>query len=314
MRHVRILGLCLVAVLATSAAIAASAMAFPPKNIDSWKYFENCPVSAQAEIEPGRLQKDNLCFFAATEEGENAGSYTVGHITVPLAKRVALQFGTVLNEETGAEIFEPAANGAQSLIPGREPVPGEPIAHISVAEQEELGWSAALKESYKKAQKTHAVQKVFEKIEFAGPAAISRTNLLFQEGTAVHAPVLVRGENKWLTKLGDSCTIGSEAEPIVQELQTGVSKSPLTGEEIHGEVGELEFLHEFQEVIIKHSNLVDNQYAVPGATCTGPFSGEIAAAIDKEFGVPAVAGASKTELKGTLWNATAEAVEHELGI
>ena len=67
-------------------------------------------------------------------------------------------------------------------------------------------------------------------------------------------------------------------------------------------------------VVITKSNLVDNEFAVPGATCTGPFSTEIAAAIDKEFGVPAVAGASKTELKGTLWNATAEAVEAALEI
>ena len=46
--------------------------------------------------------------------------------------------------------------------------------HISPAEQEELGWSTALKESYKQAQKHHAsLAKVYEKIEFAGPLAIS---------------------------------------------------------------------------------------------------------------------------------------------
>ena len=306
MRHVRTLGLCLAAVFVAVAVAASSAAAFPPSNVWSPHYFKNCPVNEVAEIEPGKLQTDNLCFYASTEEGEGAGSYTVGKITVPLAKKVALQFGTATNEETGAETFIPAANGAQSLIPGKEPVPGEPIANISPAEQEELGWSAGLKEAYKKGQRDHTVGKVYEKIEFAGPLAISRANLLNEEGTAVHAPVLVRGENRWLTSIGDSCTIGSEAEPIVQELKTGVSRSPLTGEEIQGSVGELEFNSEFTEVIIRHSNLADNEYAVPGATCTGPFSGEVAAAIDKEFGVPAVAGASKTELKGTLWNSTAE--------
>ena len=87
---------------------------------------------------------------------------------------------------------------------------------------------------YAKAQETTALSKVYEKIEFAGPAAISRTNLLFQEGTAVHAPVMVRGENAWLKQLGDKCTIGSEAEPIVQELTSGKSTSPLTGEVLQG--------------------------------------------------------------------------------
>ena len=283
-------------------------------NLNTFEVFKNCPVHAEAEITPGHFQKDNLCVYARTETGKSAGSYTVGSITVPLAKSVALQFGTALDEETGHETFIPAANGAPSLIPGKEPVPGEPIAHISVAEQEELGWSKALMAKYAEAQATSALKKVYEKIEFAGPAAISRTNLLFQEGTAVHAPVMVRGENAWLKQLGDTCTIGSEAEPIVQELKSGTSTSPLTGEVLHGSVGELNFFDEFQLVIITKSNLVDNEYAVPGATCTGPFSTEIAAAIDKEFGVPAVAGASKTQLKGALENATAEAVEAALKI
>lgn len=312
MRHVRILGVCLAALFAVAAVAASSAMAFPPKNVWSWKYFENCPVNGVAEVEPGVFQTDDLCFFASTEPNE--GSYRVGSITVPLVKPVRLQFGSAVNEETGAETFVPASNGAQSLIPGREPVPGEPISHISSAEQEELGWSTGLKESYRQAQKHRAsLAKAYEKIEYAGPLSIDRSNLLSEEGTAVRAPVMVRAENRWLSNLGDSCTIGSEAEPIVQELTTGTSVSPLTGEELHGAVGELHFNEAFTEVIIDHSNLVDNKYAVPGAVCTGPFSTEVAATIDKEFGVPAVAGASETELKGTLWNSTAEATAQELG-
>ncbi len=274
----------------------------------------NCPVNGLGEVGPGVFERDALCFFATTGHGEGAGSYTVGSITVPFTKPVALQFGSAVNEETGHETFIPAANGAPSLIPGREPVPGEPIAHISLAEQEELGWSKALMAKYAQAQTTTQLSHVFEKIEFAGPAGISRANLLNAEGAAVHAPVMVRGENAWLAHLGDKCTIGSEADPIVQELKSGKSTSPLTGEVIEGTVGELRFNEEFTAVVVKNSNLVDNEFAVPGATCTGPFSTEIAAAIDKEFGVPAVAGASKTELKGTLWNATAEWVAGKLGI
>ena len=159
----------------------------------------------------------------------------MGSITVPFTKPVALQFGSAVNEETGVETFIPAANGAPSLIPGKEPVPGEPIAHISVAEQEELGWSSALMAKYAKAQEAGSVKQVYEKIEFAGPAGISRSNLLSAEGTAVHAPVMVTGENTWLKQLGDKCTIGSKADPIVQELTSGQSKSPLTGEVVEGE-------------------------------------------------------------------------------
>ena len=311
MRHVRRLGGCVVAALAISMAIGASAMAFPPKNIQSPRYFKYCPVNAVAEIEPEVFQTDNLCFYASTEVGEGAGSYTVGGITVPLSKPVALQFGTALNEETGAETFLPATNG-ESLRPGKELVPGEPLSSISPAEQEELEWPQEMKESYAQAVKRHKTRKAYEEIELAGTPAISRTNLLFQEGTAVLAPVKIKAENAWLTELGDTCYIGSEEEPITQHLKTGVSTSPLTGEEIQGSVGELEFAHEFQEVIIRHSNLADNEYAVPGANCTGPNSGIVEATIDKVFGIPAPAGASKTELKGTLWNSTAEWTAKEL--
>ena len=125
-------------------------------NLNNFEVFKNCPVHGEAEISPGVFQKDNLCVYAAIERGKGAGSYTVGSITVPFTKPVALQFGTALNEETGHETFIPAANGAPSLIPGKEPVPGEPIAHISVAEQEELGWSKALMAKYAKAQETGA--------------------------------------------------------------------------------------------------------------------------------------------------------------
>jgi hypothetical protein len=310
-RHVRMIGLCLVAVVAMLAVGATSALAFPPKNELSARYFKNCPTSAEPEVEPGVFKKVSLCFYASTEGGEEGGSYTVGGITVPLSKKVALQFGSAVNEETGEETFAPAANGQPSLVPGKELVPGEPLSSISAAEQEELGWPQEMKESYARAVKFHETRKAYEEIEFAGPAGISRSNLLNEEGTAVLAPVKIKAENAWLSQLGDSCYIGSEEEPIVQHLTTGISTSPLTGEELHGAVGEIVgFFHAFNLVIIKHSNLVDNTYPVPGADCTGPNSGIVEATIDKIFSIPAVAGASKTELKGTLWNSTAEWVEH----
>ena len=125
----------------------------------------------------------------------------------------------------------------------------------------------------------------------------------------MEAPVKIKGENKWLSELGDVCYIGSNEAPIVQHLTSGASTSPLTGNTIHGSAGELAIIKEGNELWLHNSDLVDNTYPVPGATCTGPFSAQIAAAIDREFGIPAVAGASVTELKGTLYNATKEVAE-----
>ncbi len=297
MRHVRMLGLCIVAVFAVAAVAASNALALknPSK---SAKVFFNCPIHSISEVNG---LPNNLCIVGATEQKEG-GQFTVGPITTPIVKQIILQYGLAENEETGEEGYVAPSHGVEAITPTPEPVPGEPIGHISAAEQEELGWPESLKYSYAQAQKKGQVKKVFEAIELAGTPATSRSNLLFQEGTAVEAPVKIKGENKWLSKLGDACYIGSEEEPIVQHLVSGTSTSPLTGEEVHGSVGELEFLKEFTEVILSHTDLVDNTYPVPGASCTGPYSSIIAATIDKEFGIPAVAGASLTEIKGTLYN------------
>jgi hypothetical protein len=301
MRHVRILGISLIAAFAVSAVTAASALAItnPDK---SPLIFKHCPIYGEVNG-----QKTTFCFVAATNQEE--GEYKVGGFTVPLTKQVLLQFGTVLNEETGAETFVPA-EGAPTLPPTAEKVPGTPISRISPKEREEFGWPQELTESYLAAKRRHLTNNVFETIELAGKPVISRSNLLFQEGTAVEAPVKVKAANAWLTQLGTTCYIGSdegtEPGPIVQHLVSGVSKSPSTGQELHGEVGELAFYHEFQEAIISNNKLVDNTYPVPGASCSGPFAAPIAATIDKIFGIPAVAGASFTSLKGALYNATAE--------
>jgi len=299
MRHVRILGLALVAVFAFGAIAASNALALKnPRK--SGQIFKHCPIYGEAEG-----KQTTLCFVAATEEGAEEGAYHVGNFTVHLAKQVLLQFGTSVNEETGQEYFVPA-EGAPTLPPVAERVPGYPISKISPQEQTEMGWPQELKENYENGRKHHETVNVYETLELAGTPAISRSNLLSEEGTAVEVPLKIKATNTWLAKLGDICYVGSEEDPIVQHLVSGLSTSPLTGEELHGAVGELEFLHSFQEVIITHSDLVDNTYPVPAATCSGPFSSYVEAMINKIFGLPAAAGASNTQLKGTLYNATAE--------
>ena len=301
MRHVRMLGLCVVAVFALAAVTASSALGF--KNPDfSAKIFANCPTAGEAD---GFL--DEACTVGATEPKEG-GQFTVGPITVPIVKQIVLQYGLTENEKEEL-LYIPPANGAEAITPTPEKVPGEPIAHITPAEQEELGWPEGLKYSYKLAQKDHAVKTAYETIELAGIPATSVENIIIESGVGVEAPVKIKAENKWLSQLGDACYVGSDSEPIVQHLTSGASESPLTHVTIHGTKGELEIRHEGQEVIESHSNLVDNTYAVPGASCTGPYASVVAATINKEFGLPAAAGASVTEIKGSLYLASREYVE-----
>ncbi len=300
MRHVRILGLCLIAAFALTAVTAASALAAKV----SLKPLVNCPVGGHSEIGVPA----NLCVYGATTPKEG-GQFTVGPITVPLEKSIVLQYGIAAEESAPyGEFYVPPLNGAPAIAPTPEKVPGEPIANITPAEQEELGWSEGLKYSYAHAKRS-ALKTVFENIELAGEPVTDRSNLENREGPAVIAPVKIKGENKWIAQLGDVCYIGSDAEPIVQHLTSGESESPLTGEKIHGAVGHIKAYYEFELIILSENVLVDNTYAVPGAACTGPYSAEIAATIDKEFDIPQPAGASTTILNGTLWNSTTALVE-----
>jgi hypothetical protein len=311
-RHVRMLGLCLVAAFALAAATASSAMAAVKNPSESWKVFRNCPVEGQGEVAPGVFRETLTCVFGATEPGEG-GQFTVGPITVPIAKQIVLQYGATVEENATGEsplVYIAPSHGVEAINPAPERVPGEPIAHITTTEQEELGWPETLMYSYAQAQKHHEVKTAYETIELAGIPATSINNIIHEEGVGVEAPVKIKAENKWISKLGTVCYVGSNEDPIVQHLTSGESTSPLTGETVHGSKGEIHIL-EGPRVVLSDSDLVDNTYAVPGAKCSGAYASVIAATIDKEFDLPQPAGASLTEIKGALYSVSAvHAKEH----
>ena len=260
MRHVRMLGPCLVAVFAFAAIGTTSASAAIKNPTKSRKIFENCNLHGLAEERWPVVD----CTVGATENKEG-GQFTVGPVTVPIVKQIVLQYGLAVNEETGEVPAVAPTHGVEFITPAPEKVPGEPIAHISVAEQEELGWPETLQHSYKLAQKNGSVKKVDETIEAAGLPYTNALNLIEEEHTAVEASVKIKGENKWIAQLGDVCYIGSDAEPIVQHLTTGASTSPLTGETIHGSAGEIEETDNGTELVLAHSDLVRQHLC--GAGC-----------------------------------------------
>jgi hypothetical protein len=314
-RHVRMLMLCIVAAFVVAAAVASSALAGEITNpTTKTSIFDNCPTEAtEGQLPNGEFRRILEpasewvnCVWSSTEAHGEGGHFKVGNLTVPFSKQVVLQFGDGISVENGEEVelYIPPLHGAPAIAPTPELVPAEPIAHISAAEQTELEWPESLKYSYAQAQKHHLVKKVYETIEIAGIPHTSRNAILEKKGTGVLAPVKVKGENAWISQLGDVCYIGSDAEPIVQHLTDAASTSPLTGETVEGSTGELKIMRGGEEVALTHSVLLDNTYAVPGASCSGPYSQYIQATIDKIFGIPAVAGASITEITGTLYTAT----------
>jgi hypothetical protein len=278
----------LILAAALTVALVAAVPALAKEPTGDFAVFKECPVGNPSV---------NLCIFAQSTGGE----FHVGTTTVPINKTITLQGGSIVNEETGAETFVPAANG-ETLSKTALTVPGG-LLGIMAPE----GWPEWLKNIFNEFI-NNGITGVTATTELVANPGVSRANLLSAEGTALELPVRVKLSN---TFLGNSCYIGSAAHPIIQHLTTGTTSPPPPNVPITGAVGELEFKDEFQLVIIKNNSLVDNAYAAPAAEgCGGIFSFLIDPAVDAKLGLPSAAGHNTTRLNGSLQNATAEAVRN----
>ncbi len=265
-------------------ALAAPAMATPKGD---FAVFAQCPLSNPAV---------NLCFFIQSTGKE----FIIGSKTVPVNQTITLQGGSILNEETGAETFVPAANG-ETLSKTPLTVPGGLLGIKAPT-----WWPKFIQEWFNK-QINEGLTGVTATAELVGNPGISRTNLLFQEGVALSLPVRLHLNN---AILGSSCYLGSKAHPVTFNLTSGTTSPPPPNKPISGTVGELEFKDEFQLVIIKGNRVVDNAFSTPGTEgCGGLFSFFINPIVEEAFGVPSAAGHNTAILEGSLQNATAEAVK-----
>jgi hypothetical protein len=307
-RRVRTLGFSLVALAVLAAVSSASASAEVKEPDWSWAKYRHCPVY--------EMNGEEKCSFSATKAGEG-GHYTVGTITVEITKQIALQGGLGPEEEVNGENIKKLVaptDGTPPIEPTPETVPGEVLGNVTEAEMNEAGWPQSLRESYAKAQRKHLFKegKTTEVIEAAGKDQdiVSTYNLLLEEGPTIVANVQISGRNPWLAELGGSCQIGSEANPIVQHLQSGTSISPLNGEALVGKAGFAETHDRNEQVRTYETKLVDNTYPVPGAEKCGGAENEayLDPIVDKAFGIPAPAGASSTVLEGSLYQATRDSV------
>jgi len=266
-------------------AVAAPAMATPKGD---FAVFAQCPLK-NPEV--------NLCFYIQSTGKE----FVIGTKTVPVNKTITLQGGSILNEETGAETFVPAANG-ETLSKTPLTVPGG-LFGIKAPES----WPTWLQEWFNKLI-NEGFTGVTATAELVGNPGISRTNLLFQTGVALSLPVRLHLNN---AILGSECYLGSKAHPVTFNLTSGTTSPPEPNKAISGAVGELEFKDEFQLVIIKGNRVVDNAFSTPGTEgCGGLLSFFINPLVEKILGVPSAAGHNTAILEGSLQNATAEAVKN----
>lgn len=235
-----------------------------------------------------------LCIDSQVEGGE----VTLGGLSVPTTKTATLQGGITFDEETEAETFVGALNG-ETLSKASQSIPGGLPGLVSPALL-----PRSLKEFFEK-----TIDKGFTAVngtsELARPASsigINTNNLVNEEGVGLSMPVKIHLENPFL---GGECYIGSGSHPITWNLMTGRTKPPPPNMSIKGSIGDLEDRDEGKLIEITGTTVVDNSYAVPGATgCGGAFSSFIDPLIDAKIGLPSAAGRNTailvTAIKETL--------------
>jgi hypothetical protein len=258
--------------------------------------FEQCPSS-----NPGTT----LCLFTQTTGGE----FIAGRKTVPISKTMTLQGGVHVVENKEREIVKDefiAAKNGETLSRTSQPVPGGLAA---VVDPELL--PPALGKTYHELVEEGNTE-VTATIELAVPASsieIDVQNLIEARGIGLALPLKIKLSNAFL---GESCSLGSNAHPIVVPLTTGriemTSLSPLH-KPIRGKPGHAQFKDDYNLVTIKEDSLVSASFAAPRVEgCGGTSSPAVDRAVDAELGLPAKPGHSTAILDGTLKDANAPAV------
>ncbi len=293
MRHVRMLGLCLIAVLMVSAIGAGSALAKDPFNVNTWGQYKYCPYE-----EPQSNITD--CFAGITAGGSNGGFFEYGKVKVKLNKSIYLHSGF---KGSGPEIeVVPAVHGGETLEAPELKVTGG-IGLFSKALQEQQEWPAALTESWKEAKKNKE-NAVNVKIEMAGnecfevQGCLDTENILLEEGVAFRLPLKVKVTSPWLEKLGGGpCYIGSDEHPIHINLTT----------ESSGSAGTLKFAPNFYQLELHESRLVDTKWHIEEASAPKGCGGAYESYVDKSLERLLEMNGSRTGivvLKGDLHDAT----------
>lgn len=246
--------------------------------------FADCPV-ADTALED--------CLRASV----SAGALTVGHKTVPVGRPIVVQGGFYLRAPEQVE-FVGAEDGA-TISSTPLSVPGGLSSVLSVA-----SLPASLQ-----AQARNSQQEVTMTLQLARAASqieLSTENFIFGEGVALQLPLKIRLNNPLL---GGNCYIGSSGDPVLLSTTTGVTSPPPPNRPLAGKPGTFKLLDELRLFSLSEATLVENSYAVPGASGCGPIGTTVVdSALDAAIGLPSPAGRNAAVLHTTLYVALAEAV------
>jgi hypothetical protein len=281
-----------------SAAIAVVALGalvlVPTASAHTGQYarFNNCPSTNPTAFK---------CLYSETI----GGKVVLGKKTVPIVNKVILQGGYTVENEAGNSTFIAASNGAPSLVPTPQPVPGG-LSGLVNCKEISLGWLRASCESIFE----NGLTGVNSTLELALPAnqiVVSQEALGGELGVALKLPVKVHLENPLL---GSSCYIGSSTSPIIWNLTSGATKPPAGTAPIHGFSGEFNFIEGGEILELEKAKLVENNWPAPGATGCGGWPAEyiLDPIIEASVGVPSAAGKNVAILENNIFIARAKTV------
>jgi hypothetical protein len=292
-RHLRSLGVAVMAMFLLGALMAGSAMAKSGNEFE--KYFSDCPIN---------LENSAALSGCIYGEAGKESYFQAGKVTVQFVHPVKLRIGFLENEETG-ELKVVGARYGDSISKAPEPAPSltEGINAELLPPAEKARY-----EEYLAAGQSTTVTATIELALPASDMTLNEAALLGESTeTALGFPVMIHLSNKFL---GKHCYVGNAVEPINVPFITGETSPPPPNSPIHGHLGKITVVGEGNILKISGADLVNNSYAAPGVTGCGT-SGGLDAAINSALGLPSPAGTNATQLIGNLFQAGANAViEH----
>jgi len=256
-------------------ASASPAMA-EPKGI--FKVFKECPTE---------IPIVTVCSVDYTTSGE----FKLGNTAVPINKTITQQGGLVPLGESEVEFFALPAKNGESLSKTELNVPGGLLGvkceEIKGSGPVEVFFRELCKHTFESGatQVTATTELVANE---RNPVLFNEHNLATEKGIAVTLPVRVHLKN---SLLGNSCHIGSEAEPIELHLTTGETHPAAGVKPLHGKAGTETTLEEKGLVSLQITNntQVDNTFAAPKAYECGEFfflKGFLNSLVESKLGIP----------------------------
>jgi hypothetical protein len=139
--------------------------------------------------------------------------------------------------------------------------------------------------------------------QLVGLPTFSLFNLETTDGPAISLPTDVLLTNPLL---GTDCTVSSPSDPTTLNLTDGTTNPPGPNTPISGSIGKVR-ANKYGGVSTKGTVLVDNSFAVPGASGCG-LLGVLDPIINEQKGLPSPAGTNSVTLTGNSELVSASAI------